>query len=100
MSVYSHTLLQKRGMGKSHFAEQTEIISRLFCGKGNRFFVQNRDENFSRRGRRLCPITQRSGVVCFDEPFAVCQNRYWVNTIYTDMHAAFHRLFDQSSIQH
>ena len=37
------------------------------------------------KGAAFAQYMKRSEMVCFDKPIGACQNRYWVNTIHSDM---------------
>ena len=100
MSVFSRTRCARKGVwGIPILRSKQKFSVCSFCKKGNRFYEQNRDENFSRRGRRLRPIMQRSGVVCFASPEWGVQNRYWVNTTHFVYCISYPRFSHQKSLQ-
>ncbi len=95
MKIVDTTLKEKsckRGLGSFPICGAVRISYTDFSEKNFLFFAENVEEILCRQGRRLCPIMERSGMVCFDEPDTACQNRYWVNTIYSDMSSSFYQI--------
>ncbi len=70
----------KRGLGSFPICGAVRISFTDFSEKNFLFSAENVEGILCRQGRRLCPIMQRSGMICFARSIWDVQNRYWVNT--------------------
>lgn len=73
----------KKGFGDYPRLRSSENAKHHFFGEKIFRLPETVRSVFSRQGRSLCPIVQRSETVCFASAIRRVQNRYWVNSIYS-----------------
>ena len=84
MSNYANVHPVKKGFGDFHNWRSNKIISHCYFGESALRQCNNCGKKFQPSRSQTLPKMQRSEMVCFDEPFTACQNRYWVNTTLLD----------------